>query len=294
MLSSLNFKIPKLNIKSITNYNISSPNSKDSNYTSYTNEKSITNYFKNKRPNINQIINDNYFNINKANFLNKNKTLLNNNPKPFYYNSESKKIKTKANKVKKILLTSLFNLPNINSNNNSPKHKNKINRHFKNIFKSNPKFQENSFSNKNDIKNSNNTRENEGIKLEDYMKDKFYEDIDKKMNIKLQSKIFLHDTSVKDRIIKMNKIGLFWGGVFEYCNPLLSAKKFKYAKKKYHMNRRFHDIYVDEYKSKSKSKVNKEIKPLLYTNNIFNNLMRKEKIKKELLFYKKKNFGIYK
>ena len=110
------------------------------------------------------------------------------------------------------------------------------------------------------------------------------EDVDKKMNIKLKSKIFLHDTSVKDRIIKMNKIGLFWGGVFEYCNPLLSAKKFKYAKKKYHLSGKLHDIYVDEYKYKSK--VNKEIKPVLYTNNVFNNLMRKEKKKNEILFYK--------
>ena len=293
MLSSLNFKIPKLNLKSIKNYNISSPNSKDSNYTSYLNEKSITNYFKNKRPNINQIINDNYFNINKANILNQNKTLLNNNSKPFYYNSESKKNKTKENKVKNILLTSLFNLPNIN-NNNSPKNKNKNNTPFKNIFENNSKSQENSFLNKNDIKNDNITEENEGIKLEDYMKDKFYEDIDKKMNIKLKSKIFLHDTSVKERIIKMNKIGLFWGGVFEYCNPLLSAKKFKYAKKKYHLSGKLQHIYVDEYKSKSKSSMNKEIKPILYTNNVFNNLMRKEKIKKELLFYKKRNFDTYK
>ena len=289
MLSSLNFKIPKLNLNSLKNYNISSPNSKDSNYTSYTHERSITNCFKNKRPNINQIINDNYFNINinEINTLKQNNTLSTTNHKRFYYNSESKKKKTKKNKVKNILLTSLFNLPNIN---NSPKNKkNKKMPNFKNIFENNLKMQENSFLNKNETKYSN-IEENEGIKLEDYMKDKFYEDIDKKMNIKLKSKIFLHDTSVKDRIIKMNKIGLFWGGVFEYCNPLLSAKKFKYAKKKYHLNGKLNDLYVDEYKSKSK--INKEIKPVLYTNNVFNKLMRKEKKKKEILFYKQINLDI--
>ena len=291
MLSSLDFKIPKLNLNSLKNYNISSPNSKDSNYTSYTHEKSITNYFKSKRPNINQIINDNYFNIkiNQINTLKQDKTLSTTNHKTFYYNSSSKKNKAKKNKVKNILLTSLFNLPNIN---NSPINKrSKKNQNFKNYFENNSKSQENSFLNKNETKLSN-LEENEGIKLEDYMKDKFYEDIDKKMNIKLKSKIFLHDTSVKDRIIKMNKIGLFWGGVFEYCNPLLSAKKFKYAKKKYHINGKLNDIYADEYKSKSK--MNKEIKPILYTNNIFNNLMRKEKLKKELLFYKQRNLDKYK
>ena len=166
MLSSLNFKIPKLNLNSIKNNIISSPNSKDSNYTSYTNEKSITNYFKSKTPNINKIINDNYFNINinQINTLKQNNTLLSTNHKTFYNNSEYKKRKTKTNKVKNILLTSLFNLPNIN---NSPKNKkNKNNSHFKNIFGENnsTKSHENSFLNKNDIKNNNNSNieENEG------------------------------------------------------------------------------------------------------------------------------------
>ena len=289
MLCPSNFKVPKLNLNSVKNYTISSPNSKDSNYTSYTNDKSLTNYFKKKRPDINRIINDNYFNINKINIIKQNNTISNTYHKKFYYNSENKKNKAKKNKVKNVLLNSLFNLPNIN---NSPKNKKIKNKsHFKNIFENNSKSQENSFLNKKEIKN-NNIEENEGIKLEDYMKDKFYEDIDKKMNIKLKSKIFLHDTSVKDRIIKMNKIGLFWGGVFEYCNPLLSAKKFKYAKKKYNLTGKLHEIYVDEYNSNSK--VNKEIKPVLYTNSLFNNLMRKEKLKRELLFYKQGDFDIYK
>ena len=115
------------------------------------------------------------------------------------------------------------------------------------------------------------------------MKDKFYEDIDKKMNLKLKYKNFLHDTSVKERIIKMNKIGLFWGGVFEYCNPLLSATKFKFQKQfnhnKYKVKK--NEMHIDEYKSK----INQEMKPILYTNNLFNKLMRKEKIQ-NLLFQK--------
>ena len=52
--------------------------------------------------------------------------------------------------------------------------------------------------------------EKEILKLENYMRDKFYEDIEKKMIIKKKKKNFCHDKSIKERIIKMNKIGSFW------------------------------------------------------------------------------------
>ena len=72
----------------------------------------------------------------------------------------------------------------------------------------------------------------------------------------------------------MNKIGLFWGTVFEYCNPILSVKKFKFIKNKFHKN----DMFINDYRYKS----NKEIKPILYTNNLINELRREEKLKNEL------------
>ena len=121
--------------------------------------------------------------------------------------------------------------------------------------------------------------EKEILKLENYMRDKFYEDIEKKMTIKLKSKNFCHDKSIKERIIKMNKIGLFWGTVFEYCNPILSVKKFKFIKNKFHKN----DLYLNDYKYKS----NKEIKPILYTNNLVNEMRREEKLKNEFLLKNK-------
>ena len=42
------------------------------------------------------------------------------------------------------------------------------------------------------------------------------------------------------------------------------------------------DTYINEYKSKNR----KEIKPILYTNSLFSQLKRKEKIKNDILFKK--------
>lgn len=201
-----------------------------------------------------------------------------------------KRIKIKINKNKNILLTSLYNLPQVENNNNIIKHyyssqniKNKSNK----LNMDNSKSIDNSFQvKKNKSKNvasgSNIIDEKELLKLENYMRDRFYEDIEKKMTIKLKSKNFCHDKSIKERIIKMNKIGLFWGSVFEYCNPILSVKKFKFIKNKFHKNNK----YINDYKYKS-NKSNKEIKPILYTNNLINELRREEKLKRELLFKNK-------
>lgn len=275
MLSPIKNKIPKIsNIESAKKYITFSPNSKDSNYTSYTKEQLLINPYKSKKKTVFTILNNNnYFTTNKSNIFKKYKTLSTTKKSPIYFNSTSKMNKKKINKTKNILLTSLFNLPHISppknkSINNSPKIRINldISKSYNNSFQNNVK---------------NNIDESEGI--ENYMKDKFYEDIDKKMNLKLKYKNFLHDTSVKERIIKMNKIGLFWGGVFEYCNPLLSATKFKFQKQfnhnKYKVKK--NEMHIDEYKSK----INQEMKPILYTNNLFNKLMRKEKIQ-NLLFQK--------
>ena len=284
MLSPIKLNIPKINIIESTKKYISvSPSSKDSNYSSYTKEQSLINSYKSKKKILYTLLNtNNYFNINKSNISKQFNTLSTIKSNSIYLNSTSKVNKTKKNKTKNVLLTSLFNLPNISSLNNKKSQESvKIKNNLDNSKSNNNSFQK-------ICKNNNDERE--GIKLENYMKDKFYEDIDKKMNIKLKYKNFLHDSSIKERIIKMNKIGLFWGGVFEYCNPLLSATKFKFAKK----------LYLDQIKSMKKvkcideykSKINKEIKPIpvLYTNNVFNKLMRKERIK-NMLFQKRNLTG---
>jgi hypothetical protein len=281
MISPIKLNIPKINIiESTKKYITFSPNSKDSNYSSYRKEQLLINPYKSKKKILYTLLNtNNCFNANKSNISKHYNTLSTINPSSIYLNSTSKVNKAKINKTKNVLLTSLFNLPNISSFNAKKSQEIvKIKNNLDNSKSNNNSFQKNC---------KNNNDESEVFKLENYMKDKFYEDIDKKMNIKLKYKNFLHDSSIKERIIKMNKIGLFWGGVFEYCNPLLSATKFKFAKKLYQNKVKSMKKVklIDEYKSK----INKEIKPIpvLYTNNLFNKLMRKERIKNML--FKKRN-----
>lgn len=73
---------------------------------------------------------------------------------------------------------------------------------------------------------------NQKTNLQHYMKDKFYVDTEVKMNKKLKDIVFNHDHSLKNKIIEMNKIGDFWGGIVDYCNPVFSIRRFEYLKKK--------------------------------------------------------------
>ena len=294
MYSSKNLFIPKIkNFDETRKYFNLSPNREDSNYSSCIKDKNSTNYFKMKSTNLKTMkINNIYNNLNIFNSYN---SPSNSSQNKIYNNTITpnddlfqKRIKLKFNKNKNILLTSLYNLPQVGSNNNTIKHyyssqniKNKSNK----LNIDNSKSIDNSFQMKKTTKTKNVASaskiidEKEILKLENYMRDKFYEDIEKKMTIKLKSKNFCHDKSIKERIIKMNKIGLFWGTVFEYCNPILSVKKFKFIKNKFHKN----DLYLNDYKYKS----NKEIKPILYTNNLVNEMRREEKLKNEFLLKNK-------
>ena len=79
---------------------------------------------------------------------------------------------------------------------------------------------------------------NQLTKLQNYMKDRFYMDTEAKMSKKLKDTVFNHDHSLKDKIIEMNKIGEFWGGIVDYCNPVFSIKRFGYLKKKLDKNKK--------------------------------------------------------
>jgi hypothetical protein len=286
MNTPLRNKIPKISdINTTKKFSSYSPTSKDSNYINYTKEQSITNYLKKNNNLYTNKNSKNFFNVDKPNIFRQYNTYSNINKN--LYNNIILNNNGLINNNKNILLTSLFNLPKINKSENkySPKNKNNKNKIFL-LNKNNleiSRISEKYFNNIHDNNEKIKIEENEGISLETHMKDKYYEDIDKKMSIKLQSKNFCHDNSVRERIIKMNKIGLFWGSVFEYCNPLLSATKFRFARKfnLKEKNIRNDDIYVNEYKSK----INKDIKPILYTNSLISQIKHNEKIKRELLFY---------
>ena len=69
-------------------------------------------------------------------------------------------------------------------------------------------------------------------KVQRYMKDRFYTDTESKMVKKLKYTRFNHDSSLKEKIIKMKEISGFWGGLADYCIPIFSIKKFEYIKDK--------------------------------------------------------------
>ena len=153
-------------------------------------------------------------------------------------------------------------------------------------------FLNNSHEKNNIIKSTNNSRkkikkmiqnfkiinsENKSeTKIKNHMRNKFYSDTEKKMSRKLQYKNFFHDISVKDQLIRMSEVGLFWGGVFGYCNPILN--KFKYDDTKNLFRQRLlrvkQNISVD-FENNSTEKKSK--KPNLYTYNFIEKLRNIEK-----------------
>ena len=64
-----------------------------------------------------------------------------------------------------------------------------------------------------------------------FMKFKYYEDVNERLEKKLRDEEFI-DRGVKDKIIKMGKVGVFWKNVMEYCTPLLFEEKYKNIKKR--------------------------------------------------------------
>ena len=297
MLSPYKLKIPQIrNFDDAKKYLTFSPKKNDSNYSSYIKEQNIFNNFKLRSKNSRTIDANNKFSNHRNNNIfshcintsqnhysdkfHSNTIIYNSN---LFRNKPLIKLNTNTNINKNILLTSLFNPPSRlpKSNKQTPKKaKNKNNLRYRNNTEFS-KSVENSFKN-----TYTNTEGKDVAKLENYMKDKFYEDIEKKMNIKLMDRNFCHDKSMKDKIIKLNKIGLFWGSVFEYCNPLITVEKYRCIKdqlKKYR-NIDMDDPYVENYKNK----LNNKMKPILYTHNLVNRLRRREKLN-EILFKKDAN-----
>ena len=154
-----------------------------------------------------------------------------------------------------IKLNSLFNLPpigninrynsfksvnNSNSNNEVDEDDNQIKynqlRKKSKIRNYHKKIRLNLFNNEqlSKIKMRNRTEK----KLEDskfdnllnFMKFKYYKNINEKMERKLRDDYFI-DRGVKDKIIDMGKIGIFWKNVLDYCSPLLYAEKYKNMQK---------------------------------------------------------------
>ena len=63
--------------------------------------------------------------------------------------------------------------------------------------------------------------------LSSLLKNKYYSDTEKKLKEKITVDSFPSDHSLKDKIIHMRKVGVFWDGVFNYCVPIIKVKKYK-------------------------------------------------------------------
>ena len=161
-------------------------------------------------------------------------------------------------KNKYLLLTSLYNLPKIKKTTKLYKKLNFVSRlgdtnnkekskginittiNSKSIINesstlSNDKPRLNSLNpihNKNDSKtNTNNiiVKKKKSLisRLSYLLKNKYYSDTEKLLKDKITTKSFPSDHSLKDKVIHMKKVGVFWDCVFKYCGPLINIKKYK-------------------------------------------------------------------
>ena len=227
----------------------------------------------------------------------------------------------KENNKNFVSLYELYNLPNFRtktfSSSDKPKIELKLNKKNKigDKLHINNNFRFITCSNDNDdiervkiklLKNNNNNihtlnnSQNKQIKridqfanLSNFMKDRFYTDIEEKLNRKFRNKPFYYDVSLKNKIIQLNQIKEFWGGISDYTNPILCTKRVRYLSKLIDYRKHLRENMKNEESvknienniySKLLKKKNKNIViPKLYTNS---NLIekRREEIKKIRLF----------
>ena len=112
-----------------------------------------------------------------------------------------------------------------------------------------------------------NDKTNKYDNINSFMKLKYYEDVNEKFEKKLRDDSFI-DRGVKDKIIKIGKVGIFWRNVFEYCGSFIFAEKFRNIKKQFRKN-----YLKREGEDNNISKYNKTPNKILYTNLLVNRLI---------------------
>ena len=186
-----------------------------------TNKSNINIKFPNINNNINTPINNSKSFEDYYSFMNLNSSSVN--------SKSVKKIKNKY--LDYINLNSLYNSP-IKSNRNknslkfnffndiSEKDKNKI------LFEKRIKSLKYNFP-KNSIKLTNNLKKkNDLFAIQNFMKMKYYEDVNKIMKRKLKYNSFI-DLQDRDKLIKIGQFQIFWGNVLDFCSSSLLATKIK-------------------------------------------------------------------
>lgn len=63
--------------------------------------------------------------------------------------------------------------------------------------------------------------------LSSLMKNKYYIDTEKALKNQITIKSFPSDYSLKDKVIHMKKVGIFWDSVFKYCVPIINVEIYK-------------------------------------------------------------------
>ena len=189
-----------------------------------------------------------------------------------------------------IKLNSLFSLPPITKKKNPYNSKKSINtsnlsKYFITEINSN-KNRFNSFSNKQKrslikLKNKKLGNINMQIKgregfeekrihkndyINNFMKFKYYDDINEKYEKKLRDDSFL-DRGDKDKIIKIGKVSIFWKNVIEYCGSFIFAEKFKNIEKQFRKKNlgKEEEYYINKF--------NKGQNKTLYTNLLVNKII---------------------
>lgn len=94
--------------------------------------------------------------------------------------------------------------------------------------------------------------------LTNFMKFKYYDDINEKMEKKLGDYSF-QDKVIKDKIINMEKVSIFWKNVLDYCTPILYQEKYKNMQK-------YSKQHSFSQGDKIIKKNNKLFNPKIYTN----------------------------
>lgn len=133
-------------------------------------------------------------------------------------------------------------------------------------------------------------RKNNHNKVENYFKERFYEDIEDNINARLKRKKMFDDKLLQKRVIHMKKVIGFWKCFCDYTNPIFSIQKFKNSQLL--TKKKENNLYKssDNYKPKNLH--------VLYTNNSVNEMHHKQKLLNEMNFYKnlekKKEINIFK
>lgn len=120
------------------------------------------------------------------------------------------------------------------------------------------------------------------INLERFMREKLYSDVEKRMENHFKKKdVEFIDKKLINRFVHIKQVLTFWKGVSDYIHPILSVEKYK-------GNNKIIRNFSDGKENKTQLNNNKvKNLPRLLSNFEINKRRHKEKLKQNIIFYKK-------